>query len=49
MTNKIKESIRRIDNTKDTVLQLSEVKKLKFEVVKFENDLIKKILQESKK
>jgi hypothetical protein len=49
MTDKIKEIARRIDNTKDTVLKLSELRKLKFEITKLENDFIKKISQESKK
>ena len=49
MTDKIKEITRRVDNTKDTVLKLSELRKLKIEITKLENDLIKKISQESKK
>jgi hypothetical protein len=49
MTDKIKEMTRRIDNTKDTVLKLSELRKLKFEITKLENHFIKKISQESKK
>ena len=49
MTDKIKEITRRIDNTKDTVLKLSELRKLNIEITKLENDLIKKISQESKK
>ena len=49
MIDKIKEITRRIDNTKDTVLKLSELRKLKIEITKLENDLIKKISQESKK
>jgi len=48
MTDKIKETTRRIDNTKDT-LKLSELRKLKIEITKLENDFIKKISQESKK
>jgi hypothetical protein len=48
MTDKIKETTRRIDNTKDTVLKLSELRKLKIEITKLENDFIKKISQESK-
>ena len=49
MIDKIKEITRRIDNTKDTVLKLSELRKLQIEIIKLENDLIKKISQESKK
>jgi EAL domain-containing protein (putative c-di-GMP-specific phosphodiesterase class I) len=49
MTDKIREMTRRIDNTKDTALKLSELRKLKFEIIKLENDFIKKISQESKK
>ena len=49
MTDKIKETTRRIDSTKDTVLKLSELRKLKIEITKLENDFIKKISQESKK
>lgn len=49
MTDKIKETTRRIDNTKDTVLKLSELRKLKIEITKLENEFIKKISQESKK
>lgn len=49
MTDKIKEITRRIDNTKDTVLKLSELRKLKIEMTKLENEFIKKISQESKK
>ena len=49
MTDKIKEMTRQIDNTKDTVLKLSELRKLKIEITKLENDFIKKISQESKK
>ncbi len=49
MIDKIKEIIRRIDNTKDTVLKLSELRKIKIEITKLENDFIKKISQESKK
>jgi hypothetical protein len=49
MIDKIKEITRRIDNTKDIVLKLSELRKLKIEITKLENDLIKKISQESKK
>ena len=49
MTDKIKEITRRIDNTKDTVLKLSEPRKLKIEITKLENEFIKKISQESKK
>jgi len=49
MTDKIKEIIRRIDNTKDTVLKLSELRKLEIEITKLENEFIKKISQESKK
>jgi hypothetical protein len=49
MIDKIKEITRRIENTKDTVLKLSELRKLKIEITKIENDFIKKILQESKK
>ena len=49
MTDKIKEITRRIDSTKDVVLKLSELRKLKIEITKLENDFIKKISQESKK
>jgi hypothetical protein len=49
MTDKIKEITRRIDNIKDTVLKLSELRKLKIEITKLENEFIKKISQESKK
>jgi hypothetical protein len=49
MIDKIKEITRRIENTKDTVLKLSELRKLKIEITKLENDFIKKISQESKK
>ena len=49
MTDKIKEITRRIDNTKDTVLKLSELRKLKIQITKLENDFINKISQESKK
>jgi hypothetical protein len=49
MTDKIKEITRRIDSTKDIVLKLSELRKLKIEITKLENDFIKKISQESKK
>jgi hypothetical protein len=49
MIDKIKEITRRIDNTKDTVLKLSELRKLKIEITKLENEFIKKISQESKK
>ena len=49
MTDKIKETTRRIDNTKDIVLKLSELRKLKIEITKLENEFIKKISQESKK
>jgi hypothetical protein len=49
MTDKIKEITRRIENTKDTVLKLSELRKLKIEITKLENEFIKKISQESKK
>ena len=49
MTDKIKEITRRIDNTKDTVLKLCELRKLKIEITKLENEFIKKISQESKK
>ena len=49
MIDKIKEITRRIDNTKDIVLKLSELRKLKIEITKIENDFIKKISQESKK
>jgi hypothetical protein len=49
MTDKIKEITRRIDNTKDTVLKLSELRKLKIEITKLENEFIKKISQESNK
>ena len=49
MTDKIKETTRRIDSTKDIVLKLSELRKLKIEITKLENDFIKKISQESKK
>jgi hypothetical protein len=49
MIDKIKEITRRIDNTKDIVLKLSELRKLKIEITKLENDFIKKISQESKK
>ena len=48
MTDKIKETTRRIDNTKDTVLKLSELRKLKIEITKLENDFIKKISQEKR-
>jgi hypothetical protein len=49
MIDKIKEITRRIDNTKDTVLKLSELRKLKIEITKLENEFIKKISQESNK
>ena len=49
MIDKIKEITRRIDNTKDIVLKLSELRKLKIEITKIENDFIKKISEESKK
>jgi hypothetical protein len=49
MIDKIKEITRRIENTKDTVLKLSELRKLKIEITKLENEFIKKISQESKK
>ena len=45
MTDKIKETTRQIDNTKDTVLKLSELRKLKIEITKLENDFIKNISQ----
>jgi hypothetical protein len=38
-----------MDSTKDIFLKLSELRKLKIEIRKLENDFIKKISQESKK
>ncbi len=45
----MKEITRRMDSTKDIFLKLSELRKLKIEIRKLENDFIKKISQESKK
>ena len=49
MTNKIKEITRRIELEKDIVSKLSELRKLKQEIIRLEIDFIKKISQESKK
>ena len=49
MTKKIKEITRRIELEKDVVSKLSELRKLKQEIIRLEIDFIKKISQESKK
>ena len=42
MTNKIKEMTRRIELEKDIVSKLSELRKLKQEIIRLETDFIKK-------
>jgi hypothetical protein len=46
MTNKIKEMTRRIELEKDIVSKLSELRKLKQEIIRLETDFIKKINNE---